>query len=1109
VSIAWLLAFPVLAALVASGEPIKSTDAVVVAAPTAGAGHPKVQAVPVFLAGGAPAEVALSNAADMRLALISATSALVGSKAAPALVRLATQATSLREEKSPGTIAPFPYPFHYPVVERFLDSHLGGTLSAASVQAANNLGALLTDAAAMPVPTGEDEAPFAQAGAVAFAVLDRARSQDSCAPQLNLAFLLSTSYVPRDNEVKLEYERAARDCPTDPTPLWLLGEYQSERAGVASFSTQGYSQPSIGVQAPLATFALLRERFPGSSAGWAGAGDTELRLAYQTSPQEPFTARQYFQQALVFFRAAERDDPDPDIAAGAARAYAGLQQFAAAVAAQRDAVAGRVDDAPMQARLVEYLEQDHSWSQAAAAAQPLTVAAHFPVGEGHMMETTSQAPLPGQLYLQEASGPLSIGADRFTPVSIDLDDQQGGAGGGENDLSFIPSYREVSGVTGYSRWCPAWSMRRDEILAGRPAQALEGLPSLTTGIKPGELGECSGSTDLLAGIAALEAGQHERAIQFAQDESDVDKREPLAKLDDARQNLWRFAGNLPRARLAAREWRAVAPEEALAFDDSGEIEFLSGRYAPAARFFAQAVSLARAAAGLPSVAEAEALLKRGIALARLGRTAEALRTLEDADVTGEQAEGVANHTTDTELIGDSQTAAFVSYNALAQIGYLDLAAHRFTLAAEAYEAAIYRTREIGTGPDLSQEDTDPYTAAYNNLSLAQAEIGEPHEAVSSARMAVAADPLSPLTLATEGFALAQLGHYRAARAVLEGAVRQLPSQFSAWNDLGVVEARLGHRSAATDDFRHAVGANSEYALGWFNLGVVLEQQGLAHALAAQGAFGRAIGANSALRERKHELSLDNDVYLTNLDLSKPLPANWSFTTIEKRPPTRNLGIVLLLVAVMQIGRALAGSQGFGADAAQWFLKVAGSLLRRLPGRMAFTSASVAVLACGAVFLLPLLRSGSSNLVEVVLLLIGVGAILTAVSRGRVLAARRYDATLEQQGWGPAIVVGLAAALIGAAWAPLPVVKSDREAPAIHWIGPCIGAGIAVCLLILSVLLEVPMARTLAGAALVMTASMLVPIKPLDGGVVAAGKAGNAASLALLGGGLFLLLGLPH
>jgi tetratricopeptide (TPR) repeat protein/Zn-dependent protease len=1100
VCILWLLAFPLLAALVASGEPIDSSHSVAIPALDHTAQRLVVHAVPVFPTDARPPGAVMSNVADMRRALLAASRAVVGRRRAPALVDLAAQTKPLHSEQIG---AAFPYPFHYAIVERLLGSTLNGTLSAQRMRAADDLGAMLIEAAAMPVLSGYQQ-PFPQAGPVAFAILDRARSEGSCAPQLNLAFLLSTDYVPHDSEVKLEFERAARACPTDPTPLWLLGEYQSERAGMASPYPLRYPQPSVGVQAPFATFALLRKRFPGSAAGWAGAGDAELRLAYQVDPQEPFTARLHFQRALAFFLAAKH--ADVEVAAGTARAYAGLQQFTQAVAAQREAIAGRMHDAPLQTRLVEYMERARSYGHAAEAAAPLTVSARFPTGEGQLMEASSRGPLGGQLYTEEANGPLSIGADRFNAVSINLDDPIGGAGGGGvNDLSFIPSYREVQGVTGYSHWCPQWSMRRDKILAGRPAQALEGMPSSLTGIKPGEPETCA-STDLLAGIAAYEAGEHERAIQFVQRESTAEKRAPLVKLDDARQNLWRFAGNLARARIAAREWRTAAPEEALAFDDSGEIEFLAGRYDPAARFFAQAVSLARAAAGLPSVAQSEALLKRGVALTRLGRDGEALRTLEEADTTAEEAQGIATHTTEGELIGYPGNAAFMAYNALAQIGYLDLSEHRFALAAEAYEAAVEPQRTLYGGPELSQEDTDPYTAVYNNLSLAQAEIGELHEALNSAHTAVAVDPMSPLTLATEGYALARLGRWSAARAPLASAVEQLPSQFSTWNDLGVVEARLGRRSAATDDFRRAVGANSEYPLGWFNLGVVLEQQGLQHALAAQGAFGRAIASNASLRERTHELSLDNDVYLTNLDLSKPLPANWSFTAIQRRPPATSLGIVLLLLAALQIGRTLAGSQSFGATQAQWLLTAVERLLHRLPGRSAFTSTPVTVIACGAVFLWPLLRAGPTNAVEVTLLLIGVGAIVLAVSRGRVLMARRHEVALEQRGWRPAIAVGLATALLGAAWAPLPVAKTDRDVAEVHWVGPCISAAISACLLLLSVLLEVPIARTLGGVALVMTASMLVPIKPLDGGVVAEGETGKAAGLAFLGGGLFLLLG---
>ena len=284
--------------------------------------------------------------------------------------------------------------------------------------------------------------------------------------------------------------------------------------------------------------------------------------------------------------------------------------------------------------------------------------------------------------------------------------------------------------------------------------------------------------------------------------------------------------------------------------------------------------------------------------------------------------------------------------------------------------------------------------------------------------------------------LAQLGRYREARASLLAAVEQLPSQFSAWNDLGYVEDRLGRPAAAVSDFRHAVGADSRYALGWFNLGVELERQGLLHAFAAQGAFGRAIAVEPSLSTRSHRLSLDNHVYITNLDISKPLPPNWSFTTIEKRPLAGSLGLVLLLVAALQLGRALTGGQGGGAKAAEWLLQATQTLSRRLPGHGALAPAAVAVASTLLVFLLALLRSGAANLVEVTLLLLGVGAIIAAIWRSRVLVARRREIALTQRGWPPAIAVSMVAAVLGIAWAPLPVASADGDAAAaVHWIGP--------------------------------------------------------------------------
>jgi tetratricopeptide (TPR) repeat protein len=1120
VCLAWLLLFPLLAALVAAGEPLRS-DAVVLP-PAAPAGHAPVRAVPVF-AGARPSQAVLSSPAAMRGALFAAAREVLGAREGPALVRLALQRGSLRAPGAGGAVPTSETLLRFPAVERILRRRLAGALNARAIAAANDLGALLIDAATMREAENSYGRAFPQAGEVAFAVLDRARAEGACDPQLNLAFAVAAAGAPRERDGEVELRRAARDCPHDPTPLWLLGELQSEYAQAPSAGQGGGVQVGLDTRGPFATFALLRGRFPRSAAGWAGAGDAELRVAYETSSQ-PFTARAHFRRALAFYLAAQQLEPNPEIAAGTARAYAGLRQYSAAVAAQRTAAEGRGHEVFLQAPLVEYLERDRAFGQAAAAAEPLIRAARFPVGEGRMMP--GNPPDVGEASAQEVGGPLSIGADRFTPATIDLGDEntETAAGAAEESLPFLHVYREVEGVTDYSRWCPAWSLRRDEILAGHATAALAGLQQQpASSIRPG-VAECpTASRDLLAGIAAYEAGKRALAERLVEREPpepySEEPRDPRARLDDARQNVWRFAGDFQRARTAAAEWRAVAPGEAQAFVKAGEIEYFAGRYDPAARLFAHATWLLRTATALPTVAEAEALLLRGVALARAEREAEALRTLEAAEATAESAQGAERHATasaETEYSEEEEgggTAALLAYNALAQIGHADLAAHHFTLAAEAYEAALERF-DKSEGARPAEENFDPYSAAYDDLSLAQTQIGKLHEAAASARLAVAPDPMDPLTLATQGHALAQLGRYGEARASLLTAVEQLPSQFSAWNDLGYVEDRLGRSGAAVSDYRHAVGANSRYALGWFNLGVELERQGLLHALAAQGAFGRAIAVEPSLSTRSHRLSLDDRVYITNLDISKPLPPNWSFTTVEKRPLAGSLGLVLLLVATLQLGRVLAGGQAGGAKAAEWLLQATQTISRRLPGRGALAPAALAPAALAVagtllVFLLPLLRSGAANFAQATLLALGVGAIVAVIWRSRVLVARRRQIALTQRGWPPAIAVGVVAAALGIAFAPLPVASADGDAAAaVHWIGPVLATALALALLILSTLLHVPIAQTLAGAALVMAASMLIPIKPLDGGVVTdATGSGAAAGLALLGGGLFLLLGL--
>jgi hypothetical protein len=287
---------------------------------------------------------------------------------------------------------------------------------------------------------------------------------------------------------------------------------------------------------------------------------------------------------------------------------------------------------------------------------------------------------------------------------------------------------------------------------------------------------------------------------------------------------------------------------------------------------------------------------------------------------------------------------------------------------------------------------------------------------------------------------------------------------------------------------------------------MLENRGPQEAFGSQGAFGRAIKLDSRLANREHEVTLDPNVYITDLDLSKPLPAKWSFSTTDNHSPAVKLGFALLLLAALQACRAAAMSQSTTSNAAQWVLEGLERLGHRIPGARAFTSARIAYAATAAVFLVPLAIAGGA-IVEILLLSSGVAALMTIVSRSRVLISRRSGAELEQSGWSPAIAFGFVTAIVGFAWAPLPVARPKRNSTAIHLIGPCTSAGVALLLFAIGTLLGVPLARTLAGIALVMTASMLIPIQPFDGGLIAEQGTKAATAFAFLAGGVLLLVGL--
>ena len=131
-------------------------------------------------------------------------------------------------------------------------------------------------------------------------------------------------------------------------------------------------------------------------------------------------------------------------------------------------------------------------------------------------------------------------------------------------------------------------------------------------------------------------------------------------------------------------------------------------------------------------------------------------------------------------------------------------------------------------------------AAESNRALALLRAGRPADSVASARQALARDADNPIFIEAYASALRETGDTAAAITAYQGALAVDPTLYTAQNNLGVLLARTGRLREAEDAFRRSIGTNPSYALGWANLGSVLNARlPLPAFLEAQGAWLRA------------------------------------------------------------------------------------------------------------------------------------------------------------------------------------------------------------------------------------------------------------------------------
>jgi Flp pilus assembly protein TadD len=115
------------------------------------------------------------------------------------------------------------------------------------------------------------------------------------------------------------------------------------------------------------------------------------------------------------------------------------------------------------------------------------------------------------------------------------------------------------------------------------------------------------------------------------------------------------------------------------------------------------------------------------------------------------------------------------------------------------------------------------SAMLRQLGLTLSEVGRAKEALDIlAPMAASGDVASRNAYA---LALSEAGRQKEAIETLQGILKDEPDDPKAWEQVGLVELRLGHWEQARDHSRRALELNRRLPLAWNNLGVALYQLG--------------------------------------------------------------------------------------------------------------------------------------------------------------------------------------------------------------------------------------------------------------------------------------------
>jgi cellulose synthase operon protein C len=922
--------------------------------------------------------------------------------------------------------------------------------------------------------------PGSWGAAGAYAVLDAARAYDlSCDLHTNLAFVVSLGLLAKPSVVELETGTARRLCAADdPTPAWIQATHLSRASFVGPDERNFGLPPSRVRQLARSSYGDIQSSHPELPTGYVGEADTLLDWAEEAESlrSAPFQARTWRHEALALYETARSVSPDDGLLAGHARALSGLERHDEAVELVEAAVTRRPADAALRVLRAEVLSAAGRHAQAAEA-----IAEEAGAVESTWWMRHSSSFGPGFLDSRYALAAL--------PPAEVFDATYSGLGGASvDDFDFVP----VSRFLPYDQGCRWGVLLAELVLAGDRGQLSKVLVDRPRVARF----DCAGWvrsywSQVLTGVAALELGDEATFSAAVRGLGEGAEEE----LWDRWQDLLRRHGELDRALAAASAWVEHQPRSPRALQRLGEVHLLRGESSAAVPPLTTAAEILVAAAKTvrpepfldttsPTPASEAAVVTLQLALAheQVGESAEAKAGYRAAlDLLPERPQRRP------DLFGANYYETKARMHAHDRLGSLAMGEQNWDTAADAFSSAVEAGAAfpalVSWGTDVENPEFEEMLggmlrgAQENNLALALARSGRHEAATEAAEAAVARDPASPVFLDTAAFTHQLSGDTASAAEMYERAIEADPSSYVSLNNLAVLRANEGHTEEADRLIRRALAAEPQYAMGWHNAGALWAQTwSPRQLLASQGAAGRAARLDPDLREQIPGLRMDREVYDAGLDVSRPLRADWSYVSTASEPRDRVTWTLVLLVALRLLW-------ALGLDVLSGRLWERAVRKRGRPGRLSFLWTPTRPawgLSLSAILLWLTFRGEVVGPVHI-LIAAGLAGILMGPLAVRSFVARPDRLRVGHHSWPPAMLASLVGAPFGLVFAPFPNLAEEQVEPRrLVWAAPAAVGALAVLFGVLSAATGVPVAGVLAGAALVLTASVMTPVPPLDG-----------------------------